>query len=89
MVFASYLENLLYRIFSCQEEVVLKRCWLARYCGLAAKYGKPLSVLTSFFWFFGTWAWLILSESNKGRNFNVVGSILQLGKEFYYLSKLC
>lgn len=22
-----------------QEEVVLKRCWLARYWGLAAKYG--------------------------------------------------
>lgn len=51
-VFISYLEYLLYRFFSCQEEVVLKRCWLARYWGLAAKYGKPLSVLTSFFLFF-------------------------------------
>lgn len=27
-------------LFWFQEEVVLKRCWLARYWGLAAKYGK-------------------------------------------------
>jgi hypothetical protein len=25
-----------------QEEVVLKRCWLARYWGLAVQYGKLL-----------------------------------------------
>lgn len=27
-------------LYNFQEEVVLKRCWLARYWGLAARYGK-------------------------------------------------
>lgn len=37
------------------EEVVLKRCWLARYWGLATKYGKLLSGLAFLFSSFGGW----------------------------------
>lgn len=34
-----YLNQIFTISFYFQEEVVLKRCWLARYWGLAAKYG--------------------------------------------------
>ncbi|KEH44561.1 transmembrane protein, putative [Medicago truncatula] len=48
------------------EEVVLKRCWLARYWGLATKYGKLLSGLASLFSSFGGWIMAsLLGMTNK------------------------
>jgi hypothetical protein len=38
--FCCHLEIKYLVFYMFQEEVVLKRCWLARYWGLAAKYGN-------------------------------------------------
>lgn len=66
MKFGSYLEFLLYKLSSYQEEVVLKRCWLARYWGLATKYGKLLSGLAAPFSSFGGWIMAsLLGMTNK------------------------
>jgi hypothetical protein len=43
--FSCHLEIKYLVFYMFQEEVVLKRCWLARYWGLAAKYGNPWNML--------------------------------------------